>query len=99
MAMGKKPAARQPSPHPETLQYVGHGHGRGRAIVAGVYRNLDGLAQHFKHLAPAFRDGKGGEVGMSEALVPVVDRPEIDPASMVVGPFPLPGGVLVVDRA
>ena len=41
-------------PHPETLQYVGHG--RGRAIVAGVYRNLDGLAQYFKHLAPAFRD-------------------------------------------
>ena len=35
MAMGKNPAARQPSPHPETLQYVGHG--RGRAIVAGVY--------------------------------------------------------------
>ena len=26
-------------------------------FLAGVYRNLDGLAQHFKHLGPAFRDG------------------------------------------
>ena len=33
-------------PHPETLQQVGHG--RGCAIIAGVYRNRDGLEQHFK---------------------------------------------------
>ena len=33
-------------PHPETLQPVCHG--RGRAIVAGVYRNLDGLRAAFQ---------------------------------------------------